>query len=55
MNCLSDAIKLVDRAYIFDNSFKKPKLFATSQNEEISLLTDYVPAWFDRYVIKKRN
>ena len=56
MDCLLDAIKLVDKAYIFDNSFKEPKLFATSQNEEISLVnSDYVPAWFNRYVINKLN
>jgi len=54
MNFLLDAIKLVDRAYLFDNSSTHPKLFATSQHDEISLInSDYVPGWFQKYVIDK--
>jgi predicted ABC-type ATPase len=54
MNYLLDAIKLVDRAYLFDNSSTHPKLFAISQNDEISLVNaDYVPVWFQKYVINK--
>jgi len=54
MNLLLDAIKLVDRAYLFDNSSTHPKLFAISQHDEISLIdTNYVPFWFQKYVINK--
>ena len=54
MNFLLDAIKLVDKAYLFDNSSTNPKLFATSQNDKITLVdSDYFPIWFQKYVIDK--
>ena len=54
MNLLLDAIKLVDRAYLFDNSSTHPILFATSQQNEISLVnSEYAPDWFQKYVIDK--
>jgi predicted ABC-type ATPase len=54
MNLLLDAIKLVDRAYLFDNSSTHPILFATSQHDEISLVNlEYAPDWFQKYVIDK--
>ena len=54
MNFLLDAIKLVDRAYLFDNSSTHPKLFAISQNNTISLTNpDYFPTWFQKYVVDK--
>jgi predicted ABC-type ATPase len=54
MNYLLDAIRLVDRAYLFDNSSVKLKLFAISQNDEISLVdSNFVPQWFQKYIIDK--
>lgn len=54
MNLLLDAVKLVDRAYLFDNSSTHPKLFAISQDDQISLVHSvYVPIWFQKYVINK--
>ena len=54
MNLLLDAIKLVDRAYLFDNSTTESKLVATSQNDEISLVdSNFVPGWFKKFVIDK--
>ena len=54
MNLLLDAIKLVDRAYLFDNSSTHPILFATSQHDEISMVNEeFAPDWFRKYVIDK--
>ena len=54
MNFLLDAIRLADRAFLFDNSYSSPKLFATSANEEIKLEnTSYAPLWFQKYVLEK--
>lgn len=54
MNLLLEAIKLSDRSFIFDNSYSEPKMFASADNEKISILnTQYAPAWFQRYVIDK--
>jgi len=54
MNLLLDAIKLADRAYLFDNSYSEPKMFATANNREITIVnTDFAPAWFQKYVIDK--
>lgn len=54
MNSLLDALKIVDRAYLFDNSSDSPVLFATYENDEITISdTDSTPAWFFQYVINK--
>jgi len=56
MNLLLEAIRLSDRAYIFDNSYSEPKMFAVVENDEISILnTDFAPAWFQKYVLDKLN
>lgn len=54
MNSLLDALKIVDRAYLFDNSSDSPVLFATYENDEITISdTDSTPAWFFQHVINK--
>lgn len=54
MNLLLEAIRISDRAFIFDNSYSEPKMFAAVANEEISIInTDFAPAWFQKYVIEK--
>lgn len=54
MNFLLDAIRLADKAFLFDNSYSSPKLFAIVENEEIKLQnTSYAPFWFQKYVLDK--
>ena len=54
MNLLLEVIRLSDRAFIFDNSYSEPKMFAVVENDEISIVnTDFAPAWFQKYVLDK--
>lgn len=54
LDLLYDALKLVDRAYIFDNSLKdKPILFSEYDGHDITILEDAVPMWIDKYLLKK--
>lgn len=55
MNLLLDAILLSDKAFIFDNSYSEPKLFASMENDEISIVdgVGYIPYWFQTYVLNK--
>ena len=55
MNLLLDVIRLSDRAFLFDNSYSEPKLFATVEVNEISIedSVDFVPGWFQLYVLDK--
>lgn len=55
MNLLLDVIRLSDRAFLFDNSYSEPKLFATVEANEISIedSVDFVPGWFQLYVLDK--
>ncbi|HEY3370677.1 MAG TPA: zeta toxin family protein [Prolixibacteraceae bacterium] len=54
MNLLLDAIRIADRAYVFDNSYSEPKMFAIANNKEISIVnTEFAPSWFQKYVIDK--
>ena len=50
---LLDAIKLSDRIYLFDNSFQSPTLIAEINDGLIDCKTDFVPSWFQEYVINK--
>ncbi|QTV05520.1 hypothetical protein [Faecalibacter bovis] len=43
---LFPALKLVDKAYIFDNSTKEMKLFAQVKKSELEIMDDKVPNWF---------
>ena len=53
MELLLDAIKLVDKAYLFDNSSSKPQLFARKENGELKTDGVFVPSWYQTYVIDK--
>lgn len=55
MNLLLDAIRLADKTFLFDNSYSEPKLFATVEDNEISIRdnVEYIPGWFQKYVIDK--
>lgn len=51
---LSDAIKLVHRAYIFDNSGDAYELLAEIyQGTAFKFHTDKIPLWFEKYVYDK--
>lgn len=53
---LFDAIRLSDRAYLFDNSGQSRSWIAeVTAGADIDLKTEYVPAWFIRYVLNKTN
>lgn len=53
MDYLYDALKIVDSAYLFDNSAGEPNMFAVKQNGTIEIKADYIPKWFETYVIQK--
>ena len=53
MNYLYDAIRLVDSAYLFDNSQTKPQLFAQKENGRLTIEGEYVPKWYQTYVLDK--
>ena len=55
MDLLLKAIKLSDKAYIFDNSYSSPKIFARIEKEELIIDedADYIPTWFSTYVLHK--
>ncbi len=53
MNNLYEAIRLVDSAYLFDNSSSKPQLFARKENGELKTEGTFVPAWYQTYVLDK--
>ncbi len=55
MDLLLDVIRLSDRAFLFDNSYSEPKLFATVEANEILIenSVDFVPGWFQLYVLDK--
>lgn len=46
LNHLLPALKLVDKAYIFDNSTEKMQLFAQSKDQSLEFVTDNIPNWF---------
>lgn len=53
MDYLYDAIRLADSAYLFDNSFSKPQLFARKENGELKVEGVFVPQWYKTYVLDK--
>lgn len=51
---LLEVIKLSDRAYMFDNSGIEHKLFAEiTGGELVKMNRDFVPHWFQKYVLQK--
>ncbi|HEY8934033.1 MAG TPA: hypothetical protein VIM65_02390 [Cyclobacteriaceae bacterium] len=54
LNLLAEAVKLVDRAFIFDNSEEQATiLLAEKDKDEIRIFEKEVPRWFNTYLIKK--
>lgn len=54
MELLYDALKLVDKAFLFDNSGSRSTLFAKYMDSDISIEdVDNVPHWFYTYVLDK--
>ena len=55
MNLLFEAIKLSDKAYIFDNSHAVPKKVAIMENKKLIIDedTDIIPTWLSSYVLSK--
>ena len=52
MHNLYEALKMVDTAYIFDNSAGEPKMIAVKKNGVLSVESNYIPKWFKTYVIE---
>jgi predicted ABC-type ATPase len=53
MGLLLETIKLVDRAYFFDNSSDRMQFFAIYQNKQVTYEEDCIPVWFKDYVEDK--
>ena len=54
LDSLADAIKLVHRAYIFDNSGNQYELISEIyQGTAFKFYTTSIPAWFEKYVYNK--
>lgn len=43
---LFPVLKVVDKAYLFDNSSKTMSLFAEVKKEQLEIVSDKVPSWF---------
>jgi len=53
---LYQAIKVTDRAYIFDNSGTEPKYVAEiTSGEKIEMKDNSSPSWFDKFVLSKSH
>lgn len=55
MNFLYEALKKADNAYLFDNSYGEPNMFAIKMNGVLDIQGDYIPAWFEEYVGKRND
>ena len=54
LNLLWEAVKFTNRAYIFDNSGSELLLLAEiTDAEQLEIKTDFVPLWFEKYVLDK--
>ncbi len=54
LDLLLDAIKLSDRAYLFDNSGRASELICqVKDGTQLTMETDNVPSWFEEYVYNK--
>lgn len=54
---LKPAVLLFDSSFIFDNSGKGAQLIAKVENEPVLIIIDenYVPSWFDKYLLGRLN
>ena len=56
LGLLADAIRIADRAYIFDNSGRKLEFIAEFENGQLTdLKTQFPPHWFNIHVLDKLN
>ena len=54
LDSLFDAVRLVNRAFLFDNSSDAPQLIAeVEQGKRIEFKTTTIPAWVDTYFRQK--
>lgn len=53
LTLLAEAVKIVDRAFIYDNSGEETILLAEKNDNQITIFPREVPKWFDTYVIRK--
>jgi predicted ABC-type ATPase len=56
LGLLLNAVKVVDRAFLFDNSGQEHRLVAEVTNgTDVKVLMDEPPLWFLRYIVDKSN
>lgn len=53
LDLLANALRLVDRAFVYDNSGEETLLLAEKDEGMLKIFEKKVPLWFDTYVIKK--
>lgn len=53
MGLLFEAIRIVDSAYLFDNSGSELKLIAQKEDGKLITKGDYIPVWYKKYVLDK--
>lgn len=54
LDLLWEAVTFTNRAYIFDNSGSELQLLAEiTDAEQLEIKTDFVPLWFEKYVLGK--
>ncbi|UYZ61599.1 zeta toxin family protein [Hymenobacter weizhouensis] len=54
LDSLFDAVRLVNRAFIFDNSYAAPQLIAEiEEGKRVDFKTTSIPAWVDTYFRQK--
>lgn len=50
---LLPALRLVDEAYLFDNSSSEAKMFAVKKDRVLEIQGEFIPKWFFTYVTDK--
>jgi predicted ABC-type ATPase len=56
LELLWEAVKFTNRAFIFDNSGSKLILLAEiTEAENLEIKADFVPGWFEKYVLEKAS
>ena len=53
MGNLLQALRLVDEAYLFDNSSSEAKMFAVKKDRVLEIQGEFIPKWFFTYVTDK--
>ena len=51
MQNLYEALKIADSAYLFDNSYSEPNMFAIKEKGIMTIESKYIPKWFQTYVL----